>query len=291
MNISQLPARPLAGDLKSCLAQLHKRGDKVEVQAGKLVITPKSGKPVPASWLNKHEEALVCDITKLTNRAFFKYEGYKRGKYGANKAGGISLQLTNLEDNTDCYTIFNAKVTRQRTTKQGKRGELLPAKQFTVSKKMAFYEFWKSTGLKLPGRLSKFWSCMGNLKALYLTGSYDPKDIKRKKLLKRTLKPLTITHEELIDLALFIPNSCPTREQAMPKPCPRVVDKETSPAQQPQGLQPVSATGTNKYGKKVIREGVISKPYAVTSPMVSPKDQTVDEWLEDYELAAGGLSY
>ncbi len=291
MNINQLPARPLAGNLESCLAQLLKRGDKVAIQAGRLVITPKSGQPIPASWLSQNEKALVCDLAKLTNRLAFKYEGFDKGKYGKHKAGGISLQLSNLEDNSDNYTIFNVRVNRQRTSKQGKKGALLPAKQFTVTKNMAFYEFWKATGLALPDRLSKFWAYMGNLKVLYFTGNYDPKDIKRQKILKQTLKPLTVTYEELTSLALFMPNSCSTREQATHNTCTSGVNKETPASQQLLGLQPSPATSENKYGNKVIRKGVIRNPNAMAYPCVNHQYQTTEEWLKEYEMAAGDLPY
>ena len=53
----------MAVTIKSLLA----RGDYVAVEAGRLVITPKSGRPIPKEWAKQNLPALVADIARDGN--------------------------------------------------------------------------------------------------------------------------------------------------------------------------------------------------------------------------------
>jgi len=250
------------------------------VESGVLVLKAKSGKAIPSEWLAKWRLNIFKQIALRMDVNIFQYLSFNTGKYGRHKAAGINLRFDNLINGTDAYVIFNVDLTRQRTTKQGMKGEPLPGKRFTVGGKSKFHTFWNNTGLKEPDKRTKYSSCMGKLKSIIFTGVYDKGDLKRTRLDKNSLLPLAVSHHELLRLIKNKP--CTTDEQGVNNTCTTSMNKEIGASQQPRGLQPDSATGENKYGNKVIRKEVIGKPKNVS---VTPFDQTVDEWLMDYEEA------
>jgi len=250
------------------------------MEAGRLVIKPKSKAEVPSDWLQSNHDGIVSDIADLTGVCAFRYTSFNTGKYDRHKAAGINLRFDNLINGTDAYVIFNVDLTRQRTTKQGMKGEPLPGKRFTVGGKSKFHTFWNNSGLKEPDKRTKYSSYMGKLKSIIFTGVYDKGDLKRTRLDKDSLLSLAVSHHELLSLIKNKP--CTTDEQGVNNTCTTSMNKEIGASQQPRGLQPDSATGENKYGNKVIRKEVIGKPKNVSD---TPLDQTVDEWLMDYEEA------
>ncbi len=208
MNISQLPARPLAGDLKSCLPQLLNRGDRVEVQAGKLVITPKSGQPVPPNWLRANENNLLSDITHLINKPAFSYQGFTRGRYGRFKKPGVTLQFINIKSGEEAFAIFNVSITRERSSAGGKKaGDELPAKQFKPPKGGEFIKFWHRAGLINHGR-AKLCRYMGNLGTVIYTALPAPIETIGNKLMNSSITPISISYEQ-INQVLSMPTSCP----------------------------------------------------------------------------------
>jgi hypothetical protein len=299
-----------AGDF-TLLTQLIKNGDEVSITQGKLVIKPSSGLALTKSWLKQNETLLINDICRLLNIVPLRYISYTTGSYGAKKSQGITLQFSNLHSGDDAYIIFNANLTRSRTTNRAKKGDLLPGKQFIVSERSGFYKFWLSTRLPLPRSPSKFYECMGKLKLLTFTSPIDFNNrIKDKKL-----PLLEVSFQEILDKqSLFFSDKNSKKSTAK---LPLKVRQET--AKQPlaftaseteqkhshSGLASNQSACTSKYGNTVIRKEVLSTRASVDNTTINiinnkkvaskqneensqkkcPEDQTVDEWLEDWENA------
>lgn len=265
----------MAESAAKLLERLLSRGDTVAVESGRLTITPASGSPVPAEWLEQNERQLITEAARLVRVEALEYLGYSVGNYGARLAGGVNLQFRNLMDGGDRHAIFNAETRRARTTKGGKAGDPLRAGQFRVGERSAFYRFWQSTGLPFQ-RLSSLSRRMGNLRRLVYGGSISGGE----RIDAKTLRPLEITvaeiREQLSDNVNMVNNSQTSREQLVNKMQTSSVNKDSPQTQQSRDLQQNQTTGSEKHGNTAIRD------HGYTGNPLSPQEQTNEEWLADY---------
>jgi hypothetical protein len=295
----------------SLLAKLLHKGDEIDIVQGKLLIKPNSGLAVPLNWLKQNETLLINEICCLFNIVPLRYMSYTTGRYGAKKSQGITLQFCNLKTGEDAYIIYNASLERSRTNKNAKKGDPLPGKQFIVSERSGFYKFWLSTGLPLPKSPSKFYECIGKLKPLVFTSAIDFKNRitdKKSPLLELSFHEILNKHrvalagkqnEELTAKQPLIFRQ-ETANQPLSFPTKDVEQKHTH-----NGLAANQSTCTSKCGNTVIRKEVLSTGVGLDNTPINntnnkeadeninevnlqkkrPEEQTVDEWLEDWEAA------
>ena len=176
------------------VVKVLERRYSISMERGQLIINQSDGTPVAKSWIKSHQAQLVAEILKQTNRDALLYIGYSADKYGDKLAGGVALQFTRVLTGAEVYAIFNANISRSRTTKHGKAGSPLPQGQFHVAKRSGFCKFWVSTGL--PSRkLSSYYEYMGKLKLLY----FESQDVStsNNRLNSSLLKPLHISFHEV----------------------------------------------------------------------------------------------
>lgn len=150
----------------SLLDWLLDRGDHVALDRGKLIIKPISGLEVTADWLEKHPvgwlnnrgDTLALDLAARAGMKLYRFTGYTVGSYGEYKAPGVTLRFAELVTGEEVYAVFNVNRHRVRNTAHGKAGSKLPGNQFRITKHMALYKFWLSTGLPEPStkHLSEF---------------------------------------------------------------------------------------------------------------------------------------
>ena len=284
------------------MPMLLSRGDAIYVDHGRLVVTPASGLPVPQKWIDENGINLVTEMLQQTGQDAFVYLAYTTGKYGKNLAGGVTLQFRHLLTGIKTYAIFNADLTRSRSTKNGKVGDSLPDRQFHLAKGAAFFKFWDKAGVKRPLSNTEFYKRMGNLKPLYFTA--DSHLTKQDRLINDSIKPLQVTLSQVRESHNLSDNLAITQRQLSDNSAITVSDKETPKCPKTLGLQDDSATCTYRYGNKVIRKKVIRENvYPINtkdkgndngkyndrenSPQIAnrPEDQTVDEWLTEYDEA------
>jgi len=220
-----------------------------------LVVLPASGLPVPQKWLDDNSINVVTEILQQTGKDGLLYLEYSTGNYCKSLASGVTLQFQNLMTGVKAYTIFNADLTRSRSTKNGKAGEPLPTGKFNLAKGAGFIKFWNKTGVKKPLSRTEFHKRMGNLKTLLFTG--NPHATKQDRLVSSSIKPLEITFDEIIKAYNLSDSSAIIERQLCDNPAIRVSDKETLQPSETLGLQADSTTGENYYGKTVIRKKVI----------------------------------
>ncbi|EAR62903.1 hypothetical protein MED92_07286 [Oceanospirillum sp. MED92] len=268
---------------QSLLNSLLKRGDKISIHQGILQIDPASGKPVPDTWLMKHQGELVSEICKSCGTHSFKFYKYSTGNYC--KAGGVTLHFIDLLTGSDAYCIYNVALTRKHASKHGSKGSSLPKGKFRAGSRSDFVKFWIRSGLQLPKDNSSFHDRMGKLKKIIFTAEYD----RNERIIKQSLAPLSIEYEHLTDMLL--PLNTTEKSRGKLREISGNLQGKVSGNDYPdslisQGIQKNSSTGQRNYGNKVnSKEGI----QGITIQPIEdklPSEQTVDEWLQDYTKSA-----
>lgn len=266
------------------ISKLLRRGAAISVERGRLVVSPPEGGNVPQDWLKKYSETLVHEILTTLERDAYLYESYSTGRYGKALGSGVALQFLSITTTANPYTIFNARLTRDRDSKAGKKGSKLPDGHFRIGKRHLLYHFWKSTGLKFPRRLASLHDYMGNLRGILFSARRSSAHENR--LEKGTITPLEISAAE-IHHAFSTDKPRTLVGQVTDNSRTRVPDKDSTPAQKIRHLQPNLATGEINHGNKEISE----RDYKAVTPPAPlrkrPQDQTDDEWLAECFPADG----
>ncbi len=262
------------------LRRMLARGDAVSIERGRLIIQLASGKPIPEDMFQQYAPELIQQILRGVGTDAFQYLSHK-AENNDGKYPGLTLQLQSVVTEAKAYTIFNVELTRARNTPAGKKGGRLPEGQFRIGKNHDLYRFWLSTGLPLPRRLAALHDYIGNLRGILLT-AIPTAGHNGTRLQSKTLMPLHLP-ASVIRRAVLPDNCQTTPRQAAGNSRTRLPDKESAPAQQPRGLQPFPSTGEENHGKAVIRRSGNAGVPAFTPARKKPEEQSVDEWLADYE--------
>lgn len=264
-----------------CLAtKLLSRGDTVSIERGRLVIQPASGKPVPSEWLIECTPGICRSILTAAGLDAFEYVGYTTGHYGKHKASGVTLQFVSVLTGETAYAIFNADLTRRRTTAKGLAGTALPKGQFRAGERSHFYKFWLSTGLEIPDRMQRFYKRMGKLSGILFAGA-----LANDRFDAQTIQPFDIAAER-VRMAVLGHKEGTTWAQLGHKEDTSSGHNKTAESQTEQGFQPIPTACVSNHGKTVIREhGDKVVPITPIPTPKAPQDQSVEEWLADYESA------
>lgn len=266
----------------SLLKLLVSRGDQVSVFNGRLQISPASGDSIPPQWMADNSSRIMGEISSVLGLLVLEYCSYRSGAFGSERFPGISLQFVSALDDEDYFAAFNASITRARNTRGGASGKRLPAGHFRVGKQSAFVKFWKRSGLKLPNRLSSFHDYMGKLKRIYFVAEVR----KGAKLVNGSIKPLNISVEMMRELTRgvdFTDNSHTICIQATDNIQTTLPDSESAQAEYSSEVHGSSTTSEIYRGERLI--GIGGQRGNVIPLIASklPKDQTVDEWISEYE--------
>ena len=255
--------------------KLLSRGDSIEIRDGRLVIEAASGDPVPEDWMAKNSGGLALEILRAIGLDAFYYDGYATGNYQVSESGksapGLTLNMVSALTEERAFTIFNVSLTRARTTSAGKKGDPLPRGRFRLKhkkgfnpKQHAFYQFWKSTDLRMP-RMSAFHEYMGNLRGVLFTSSRHP--TKEGRLIAGDMCALNLTPTQ-VRSAILTDNPPTIHRQATDKPPTNVTDKETAQTPTTKGNQPVLTTRQNSCVNKLIsKEGNKRLLYSLNNPI------------------------
>ena len=201
-----------------------------------------------------------------------RYLEYSSGLYGPGMHGGITLQFLQEDTGTQYYVIFNADLKRRRNTKNHKAGSLLPKGRFSVGEKSAFYKFWLATGIAVPPRLSAFNDYMGKLKAF----RYSAYVTSGKRLDARSLKP--------IFNPVVSSNNLPTNFKQHPNNLQTNVSNIESLEQHiDTGLNTDRTACVRNYDISKQGGALTSKPLSHLEEIERVKNQTVEEWIAEYE--------
>lgn len=261
------------------IRKLLSRGDEIGIERGRLVIRPISGMPVPSNWFEEHSPALIREVLSTLGVEAYEYCGYTTGHYGSRKLPGLTMQFQSAVTDESNYAIFNAELTRSRSTEAGKKGAPLPAGHFRVGKRSHLYRFWQSTGLPEPKRLAALHDYMGNLRGILFMA--DRTEGHQNRLDAGSLQPLSVPALDL--RRAFLPDSLRTVPGQVPDNIQtRVPDKDSAQALAVRGFQPKATTCHWSYGKAVISEHGNKEIGSSSLSEKMPEEQTTEEWLADY---------
>lgn len=261
------------------IRKLLSRGDKIGIELGRLFIRPISGMPVPTNWFDEHSPALIREVLTTLGVKAYEYCSYTTGHYGSRKLPGLTLQFQSAVTDEGTYAIFNAELTRSRSTEAGKKGAPLPAGHFRVGKRSHFYRFWQSTGLPEPKRLAALHDYMGNLRGILFMA--DRTEGHQNRLDAGSLQPLSVPALDV--RRAFLPDSLRTVPGQVPGNIQtRFPDKDAAQALAARGLQPKATTCHGGYGKAVISEHGNKENSSSSLSPKRPEEQTTEEWLADY---------
>jgi len=177
---------------QTTLYSLIKRGDRVSIEQGELVVTAASGVPVPPEWMALNKARLISEALELldvSDAYVFKY--YTTGRYGSKGIMGVTLQFQSLLTGESFYTVLNVSLKRSRNTKAGKKGSPLPDGQFLPPKDGLFCKLWASTGLKVPRYCIEYYKCMGKLASFHFVADVHAKE--KDRLISSTIKPVNLS--------------------------------------------------------------------------------------------------
>ncbi len=170
-------------------------------------------------------------MSKLKN---LEYSGYTTGRYGDVKQGGIHVHFLDPDTGQTFYTIWNVDLSRKRAVNGKFKGSQYSRKQFSVSKRHKFFQFWYYTcKLPIPSRgLTTFHDCMGKLNQFV----FEAEIKEGEQLVKDSIKPI-FTHKLPIKI----------RKQPRKRPI-KTSDKDCLLDKTSSRLQTNRSTDENKYG-------------------------------------------
>ncbi|MBA1265315.1 hypothetical protein [Stutzerimonas stutzeri] len=258
------------------LNTLFEADTSISIDCGQIVIVSQNGLQTTKLQQDLNSQ-LTKELLELLQIEAFVYTSYSVGVYD-KKFPGLTLQFLSETSGESYYTIFNVEITRKRTTRSGKKGELLPAGHFHVGKRSLFYYFWHSTALAYPARLSSFHDYLGNLGKILFSAEKVPDRPGR--LGKTSLRPLSVPAEVirrrfLADNDRTISGHGPDNEQTS------VPDNTRAQGQLEQAIQSDTATCAENYDKQVIR-GREYEGARTPCQHKRPEEQTEKEWLADF---------
>lgn len=275
--------------MMSSLSKLLHCGYYIQIKHGRLAVFNVTGQEVQLN--QQQSESLLSDIAGLVDIPLAHYKFYTAGKF-KGRYEGINLQLKCLNMAPyDRFTLFNAELTYQRTSKKygKKKGDSLPETQFTPRPESDFIKLWEACKIPKPASRTRFYERMGKLKDIILTGKIDPKnDAKLNKL-----SPFEISHAELEQFLAHSQRISSTQITHNDRITP--AHKEPPKTYAIHALEPDFNYGGDSLRLKVIRESgnkiLIEEhrdseitPYSEENKQaIKPQQQTAHEWLEEYE--------
>jgi hypothetical protein len=285
---------------------LLSKGDNIAVYQGQLIITPKSGKPVPSDWLSMNAQKIITEIAQQKGQSIFTYCYYKTGVYNNGRSPGLMVRFVDLLTGEDVYAMFNAELKRKRTSRNKKAGDPLPDGQFRIGNRSALYKLWIKTDLEIPRRFAEWHKSMSKLIHVYFDAVRSTKD----KLSNQSIMPLSLSFKDVRQL--FGDSVATSERQASDNMVTRNGDKvwrqslvtsngdkQNAVEQASNDLEHDSKCVSNQVrvfesagnlsacaSNRVLSDQVMTCEVIPLTPSKKlPQEQTIDEWLKDYDSA------
>lgn len=266
--------------MATTVEKLLRRGDEVSIEHGRLVIRPASGKAVPQHWYMENAPAIIREILSTLGIEAYQYRSYKTGCYGKGRLPGVHLHFCGVISGKSAYSIFNAELTRSRSTKAGKAGTALPDGHFRVGELSHFYKLWIAAGLKLPRRRSAFHDYMGKLGEILLSAEVTANRPDR--LQSGSFRALSVSAAQI--LSAFLPDNQRTNLGQLPdKRRTTIPDKDSAQTHIDRSFQRNPTTCRKHYENTVISNNEDTRMAIHTTTSHDPRMQSMEEWLADYE--------
>lgn len=259
------------------LQKLLKRGDKVAIANGNLVIQPKSGGHIPTDWYEQHHDKLVSQIIDLLDVECFVFDSFTTGRYGSKMYSGVTLRFESCAKGDLYYCVFNAET---RYKNEPNKGKPLPNKRFRISKNSKLYKFLQRAGFAFPKRLSAIHDYMGNLKGILFIATVLDKE----KLDKNSIAPLNVNCDQIKRLLCIKANNQQTSAKqftyAFQTNTPNI---DTASSEASQCIEPNKNTCKEKHDISNQDSTIQVPPLTAVYKEKRPEEQTTEEWLAEYD--------
>lgn len=273
--------------MSDSVSWLLARGDEISIKCGRLVIQPASGRPVPSAWLKEHGGALIAEILSACSRCAFRYLKHGSGRYGDGHYQGVTLHLVNLLSGEEMCAVYNVKLTRERTTRAGRKGEPLPQGQFRVGERHELWRLWRAAELPMPRYRSELCEVLFRLGEILLEGERHQTQSSR--LVASKVRPVNIDPGQV--RAAFeignrrerIGNLSGKSREVVGRESGKRVGKEIEQRPEPSGFEADLNRECYESRKKQDVNKKASKRESFAFPPSSlSEQQDVNDWLADY---------
>lgn len=290
------------------LNDLINRGDVISVTNGKLIIIPYSSKAVPEKWLKDNSDCLLEQICEVTQQPIYQFTQFKVGRY-LSRYDGLTMSFIDLKLREDYYTIFNVSLNRKK--KHGR----LAGKLFNPPAQGLLLRFWSRSNLPKPRRPSELYKKINMMRNYHWQAEVS----KKNKLKTDSLRLANISHQQILDgisggvstaherqnsgiIVSFNSGGLSGQNEEA-----SIGGSELPNNHIYQGVERRLPTSVNNNGYSKSRMSISTSPnnYVTgkqdsavvslpTPPAIEhykrgntrrPQDQTVDEWLDDYDSA------
>lgn len=233
--------------------------------------------PNDSRWLQ-----IASEITSLIGQACFTFSHHSTKPRPERKDDQLTLVFDQVGHFDTAAAFFNVDVTYQRNSKKHQKGGRRLAGQFTPARHSSLVKLYRRLGLALPKRLSLFHQALPKLRGRLFVAQLRV-NMGDTRLDKSSLQLLNLSADELESLLntepLQKPNKGVTVEQQLANNARR----------QAFSASPVTtaASAGFKYRQNLVQttsnqqQVTINPPQQQTTP-TPYKEQSVDEWLEEY---------
>lgn len=278
----------------SLLELMLRKGWRIEFCCGQLCIYEPDNNRLKPARFKHHRHELETQVVRLFGIVAYRYISHsvKPNRVASSKlVDGLNICFESVLETEIKYALFNVDGSLARTTAAGKRGERLPEGKFNVGKASAITLLFKKCAIPVK-RLSMLCNQITSLNRYLLVGDEHPN--KADRLIASSLIPLEITFAEIYKAVLEVqPSDIAFATHR------HVFDKTTTSADCKRSTLPVTAAAfqenlgasNSECGKRIQGSAVTGTgPFPSNPSFGSPnkervEDQSVDEWLEDYDRA------
>ena len=182
---------------KCLLAQLMSKGICPYIEAGRLIIPSEGMTADHADFINKRQKIILEQILDLTGAQCMRFSDHVTRKYKGGNNDTLALRFTCIQTGALISAYYNACVTYRRATKNKKKGDTLPNKNFSVGSRSTYAQFWKSIDLPLPRYESEYRDMLHHLKPLLFCSDSEVKENDRR-VENKIIPLLSISQNEIL---------------------------------------------------------------------------------------------
>ena len=251
----------------------------VEIVDGQLSVQRPDGSAVPKKELKNHRHELLRQIASRCNLRLFTYDSYDTGRFSGGAYAGVRLTFLDLKTGEPHSVFYNARLTRDRSTRHGRKGSPLPKGQFRVDRKSKLIRLWLRLHLPLPSKLSTMHERMGKLKSIIVFASLDS----NQKLDKDSIIAANICAQHIQQGSPPTANHSTIPPQMTDTFRTRVSDKHQPEDTARREAQRFSTTGKDNHVLSNQEDTNIRYLRPENKRPTDPTEQSIEEWLADYD--------
>lgn len=266
-------------------------GHSVALFNGRLLVTSKDQLPAPTDWLTRNRVRLLTEIANLMRLEFVEFSHHSTGYYGRGRYEGVTMQFNHLNGEQVPYFCFNASLKSRRASRNRAAQSDYAGKAFYISdngRGKSARALLIRLGVPEGVKNSRVWEHLGKIKGKILSCKFKDGN----KIDKQSLTVASINSEAI---CAAYKNSFGQSSDNFRTISGQFSDKESGQrnTSNPDTARPTSEFWRVSEMERKELKGASNKltpslpKYTNNEYSVLIQEQTVDQWLEDYEQAGG----